>query len=86
MKQRLEIFNESTIMLLNYHMLCFTLFVPDLNTQFMMGYSMTGILIFIILVNMALMLYNTVQRIRIELRRRKFIKLMEELTKKKEKA
>jgi hypothetical protein len=86
LKQRLEMFNESTIMLVNYHMLCYTLFVQDLATQFMMGYSMTGLLIFIILVNMAVMLYNLVLKLRRKLRRMSIKKLQEKLAKAKEKA
>jgi hypothetical protein len=85
-KQRLELFNESTIMFVNYHMICYTLFVQDLYTQFLMGYSMTGLLAFIILVNMAVMLYNMVLKLKRKLRRMSIKKLKEKLTKAKEKA
>ena len=48
----IEIVNECFFMLLNYHMLVFTLFNPDLETQYYMGWSYLVSMGLLILINL----------------------------------
>lgn len=46
----MELFNEFYVLIILYHMLCLTEFVPDFNTQEIIGYS----LVFSIFLNFGL--------------------------------
>jgi hypothetical protein len=46
------VFNEIVIMLMNYHMVCFSEFNLSLEMQFNMGYSMMGWIVAMIIVNL----------------------------------
>ena len=43
---RLEMFNECMLMLIMYSFMCFTDFVPDLETQYTVGYVSCGLVMF----------------------------------------
>lgn len=60
---RQEIFNEALFMALNYHMFTFTAFVQHVEAQFTMGYSYLAAVSFLIIVNLALAVQNTVRKI-----------------------
>jgi len=50
-----EIFNEACVLLVTSHLYCFTAFVPEVNTKFVMGYSFIAVVcayLFIILSRM----------------------------------
>jgi len=40
---RYELFSETILMLVMYHMICFTPFVPDLEVRFQLGYLVCGV-------------------------------------------
>jgi hypothetical protein len=52
------VFNEIVIMLINYHMVCFSEFNLSLEMQFYMGNSMIGWIVAMITVNLACMVYQ----------------------------
>ena len=54
---RLEIFNELCIIVAGYHLFTFTSFVDSASSQYMMGWSMIGVTIFNIAVNMIVLGY-----------------------------
>jgi hypothetical protein len=37
---RTELYNEFTTLVVNYHLMCFTDFVPDVNTRELLGMSL----------------------------------------------
>ena len=51
----LQIFNESCIMLANYHMLLFTDYISDIYMKFDIGWSLIAVTLFMILANLILM-------------------------------
>jgi len=56
---KIELFNESVIMITIYHLLIFSEFVPDASTRFSMGYVLILILAFSVVINM-IDIYNGV--------------------------
>ena len=44
-QNRTEITNEMFTMLASYHLICFTSHVPNIDTQYQMGYSMSATII-----------------------------------------
>ena len=54
----LEVFNEITIVLLTYHMICFTDFVPDANTRYPVGYSYIAFASTSLLIHIIIMMTN----------------------------
>ncbi len=53
---RLETFNEVLLLLIMYIMMCFTDFVPDLQTQYGIGYVACILVVGHLLVNLGIML------------------------------
>jgi len=45
--------NEFLTMMSLYHIICFTEFIPEVETKFMLGYSLNGVLAFAVLINMS---------------------------------
>ena len=45
-------FNEVKLVLIMYHIICFTAFVPDSETKFLIGYSCMGFILIGLLINM----------------------------------
>ena len=57
--QHLELFNEVCLMILFYHGLIFSDFVPDLYTQFQMGVTFISILVFMVMINIINLIIET---------------------------
>ena len=53
---RLETFNEVLLLLIMYTMMCFTDFVPDLETQYGIGYVACSLVVGHLLANLGIML------------------------------
>ncbi len=62
---RMEVFNEYTIMLATVHLLTFTQFVPEPETQYIMGWSIIGITVLNIAVNMFVMFYSSLRQLKL---------------------
>lgn len=60
---RLEIFNEVMFVVLSYHMITFTQFVTQVESQFFMGYVYLGAVSLLISVNLSVAVQNTVRKI-----------------------
>ena len=58
-----EIFNEVINLILMYHILCFTFFVPDADIRYLIGYSFIGFTVFNLSVHIILMLVEVFQSI-----------------------
>ena len=56
-----EIFNEVINLILMYHILCFTFFVPEANIRYLIGYSFIGFTVFNLSVHIILMLVEVFQ-------------------------
>jgi hypothetical protein len=56
---RIELLNESVIMVLCYLLLTFTLFNNDTQVQFQTGYVFVALIFVILMVNMLRIFYNT---------------------------
>ncbi len=67
---RLEIFNELCIMGAAYHLFVFTPFVDDPEFQYKVGWSMIGVTVLNIVVNIGIMGYASYKRLKLA-----FIKL-----------
>ena len=59
MLNKLETCNEIGVILVCYHMLLFTSFVPDPLLRYQIGYSCYAVTVFIILINMYVALKKT---------------------------
>jgi len=55
-KRRYEMFSETILMLVLYHFICFTPFVPDLEVRFKLGYSVCGLVCLHLAVSLFLLL------------------------------
>ena len=51
-KSRFEFFNEIMIMLVMYHIICFSPFVPSLETKFLLGYSVCFVVSMHLVINL----------------------------------
>jgi hypothetical protein len=51
-KRIMDLFNEFLVLVLNYHLMCFTNFVSDPYTREYLGYSMTVVTCFFIAINL----------------------------------
>jgi hypothetical protein len=56
---RIEVFNECCILIAGYHLFSFTDFVSDSEIKYKMGWSIIGITIINIAVNMGVMFYGS---------------------------
>ena len=59
----LEVFNEATIVVLTYHMICFTDFVPDANTRYPVGYSYIAFASASLLIHILIMMTNFIRNL-----------------------
>lgn len=55
----IETFNEVMIMIMNYHMVCFSNFNPHMEAQFAMGYSFIACIILVVVINIGAMAKET---------------------------
>ena len=62
---KLEMFNESMLMMIMYTFLCFTDFVPNLETQFTVGYVSCGLVMIHLLVCLGIMSVGSFRKIRL---------------------
>lgn len=53
-KYHLEMLNEVTVILIAYHLVCFSPLVPDINAQKICGWTMTLILVANLVINISL--------------------------------
>jgi len=58
-KTKYELFSEVVVMLVMYHLICFTPFVPDVDMRFRLGYSVCAIVIVHLAVSMGILLRIT---------------------------
>ena len=58
-KTKYELFSEVIVMLVMYHLICFTPFVPDVDMRFKLGYSVCSIVVAHLVVSMAILLRVT---------------------------
>jgi hypothetical protein len=56
-RNRLEMFNEWTVLCCTLHMMTFTDWVPDVDAQYTMGWSMIGVLVANFAVNLSVILH-----------------------------
>ena len=56
---RLEIFNEISILLIGYHIYWFSEAVPDADTRYFIGFSCVFFIVLGLLVNLAMILFST---------------------------
>jgi ABC-type dipeptide/oligopeptide/nickel transport system permease subunit len=66
----LEIFNEFLLLIVNYHLLTFTVFNLEPMRRFMMGWSFLGALAVIVIVNIAYVIHGQILKIK----RKKYLK------------
>jgi hypothetical protein len=59
----MELFNETCVILINYHLICFTDFVLDLEKRDQVGYSLIAVTLFNIAVNLSLISYQNMVRL-----------------------
>lgn len=61
---KLECFNEFMIIVMSYHMICFSEFNLEVDSRFVMGYSFIAFVLLIILVNLIYMIHDSVLKYR----------------------
>jgi len=59
--QRMDIFNEVKLIVLMYHVVLFTAFVPEPKTKFIIGYSACAAISIGLVVNMTMMVVQPVR-------------------------
>jgi len=57
---RLEVMNEATNFILLYHVMCFSKFVPDAETRYLLGWSFIGFMAANMLVHFTLLVIETI--------------------------
>lgn len=65
---RLEIFNESCILAAAFHLISFTDFNGDPDVQYQGGWSIIAVTVLNMLMNMIVMVYASVRKLRLQLR------------------
>ena len=68
---KMEIFNEICIIVVGYHLILFTDYEPDDETQYKGGWSIIGITVLNIGVNMGVMMVFTVMKMKINFKKYK---------------
>jgi len=63
-KTSFEFFSEGILMLVMYHMICFTPFVPEVQVRFYLGYSVCAVVCFHLLISFGLMAKATFGELR----------------------
>ena len=62
---RMEVFNEFCILLASTHLFWFTDYVPDPEIQYLYGWSLIGVSIFNIIINMLVMLWMSLSSLKL---------------------
>ncbi len=65
----METFNEVVLLLIMYSMMCFTDFVPDLETQYGIGYVACSLIVGHLLVNLGIMIITSFKLITLRFKR-----------------
>ena len=65
----IEIFNECCIIVAGYHLFLFTDFVEDPEMQYNLGWSIIGVTIINILVNMSIMVWLSFRQLKLAFRK-----------------
>ena len=63
--RKMDIFNEVKLIFVMYHMMLFTDFLPDPETQSQIGYSVAVIVVLGTLVNMTMLFITPIKRLKI---------------------
>jgi len=61
-----EMFSECIVMLVMYHLICFTPFVPDAEVRFRLGYSVCSVIAVHLLVSLGLLMRVTCRDLRMK--------------------
>jgi hypothetical protein len=61
----MEVFNEVCVLIATYHLFLFTDFVPDPELRYSIGWSIIGVTIVNIIVNMLVMFWSTIKQLRL---------------------
>lgn len=61
----MEIVNEFTILVATYHLFLFTDYVEDPNMQYILGWSMIGLTVLNILINMGVMVWTSFRQLKL---------------------
>jgi hypothetical protein len=61
----MEVFNEVCVLIATYHLFLFTDFVPDPELRYSIGWSIIGVTIVNIIVNMLVMFWSTLKQLRL---------------------
>jgi hypothetical protein len=61
LQNRLEVFNEVTILATSYFLIMFTNFVPEPQTRYLMGFYLSGIILLNVGTNMLVLIKEKVQ-------------------------
>lgn len=61
-RSSVEMFNEAMTMLVNYHMVIYSGCMTNFETQFYMGYSLIFTIFVLVLVNVLMLLWKTIQK------------------------
>jgi len=61
---KFELFSECIVMLVMYHLICFTPFVPDLEVRFRLGYLVIGVICLHLTISLGILLKDTYRSIR----------------------
>jgi len=70
----LEIFNECSILIVSYHLVAFTDFVPSVEAQYDMGFVLCGVTMLNIVVNLVCLVVYQVSMLISTIRRRRILK------------
>ena len=65
-KRRTEYFNECILMLTVYTIICFTPFVPEVETKFYIGYMAISLVVLHLVVNLLIIFRSTVLLIKLK--------------------
>ncbi len=65
----METFNEVMILFIMYTMMCFTDFVPEIETQYKVGYISCGLVVSHLLINISIMLKTSIKQIVMRIKR-----------------
>ena len=83
--QRMDVFNEVKLIVIMYHMMLFTMFIPDAETKFLIGYSCCGLVVFGTFINMLMLFIAPIvlckRYLRIKFAKRRMKKTMKDPTK-----
>jgi len=61
-----EMFSETIVMMVMYHLVCFTPFVPDLKVRFMLGYTVSAVICLHLLVSLVILAKATYKDLRMK--------------------